>query len=202
LILEGSYVAQDDVFGDENSARQYAAKHQKSAQNFGVEYAGKLKARGFNTGKILDVGCGFGGTLRVLARNFPQADCTGIDLSEPLLELARQTAVTQGLQERVRFEQADAQAVPYPDDSFDVVISTGVVHHVADPVAMLKEIARVLAPEGMLYIADIRRSMLAGLFDDAARRALSYDEVLKLLWEARFPKEPFTSGFLWWRYER
>ena len=195
-------MAQDNLFSDADFARQYAAKHQKTAEKFGVEYSGKLKARGFSTGNILDVGCGSGDTLLVLARNLPQADCTGIDASEPLLELGRQTAVTLGVQDRVHFEQADAQAIPYPDNSFDVVISTSVVHHAADPVAMLKEIARVLAPDGMLYIADLRRSRLGGLFDDAARQALSYDEVLKLLWQARFPKEPFTSGFLWWRYER
>lgn len=195
-------MAQDNLFSDPDFARRYAAKQQKMAEKFGVEYTGKLKARKFDAGRVLDVGCGPGTTLLVLARNFPEADCTGIDTSEPLLELARQTAVTQGLQERVRFEQADAQAIPYPDDSFDVVISTGVVHQVADPVAMLEEIARVLTPDGMLYIADLRRSAVAGLFNDAARQALSYEEILKLLWQARFPKEPFTSGMLWWRYER
>ena len=94
------------------------------------------------------------------------------------------------------------QGIPYPDNSFDVVISTNVLHHVADPVAMLHELERVLVPEGMLYIADIRRSWLAGLFDKAFREAKSYGEVLALLYEAKLPKEPFTSGFLWWRYER
>jgi hypothetical protein len=67
---------------------------------------------------------------------------------------------------------------------------------------MLHELERVLAPDGMLYIADIRRSWLAALFDRAFREALSYDELLALLYKAGLPKEPFTSGFLWWRYER
>lgn len=195
-------MAEENIFDDKEFAQRYAEKHQKMANNFGTEYAGKLKARGFSTGKILDAGCGFGGTLLNLAKSFPDAECVGIDMSDPLLELARQTAVAESLEERVLFEKGDVQEIPYPDDNFDVVISTNVLHHVTDPVAMLHEIERVLAPEGMLYIADIRRSWLPGLFDKAFREAMSYPEVLALLYEAKLPREPFTSGFLWWRYER
>ena len=195
-------MADDNIFSDDEFAQRYADKHQKMAKNFGVEYTRKLTARGFSEGKILDVGCGFGGTLLTLAENFPDAQCVGIDMSDPLLELARQAAEAQGLEQRVVFEKADGQEIPYPDGSFDVVISTNVVHHVADPLAMLNEIERVLAPGGMLYIADIRRSGLAGFFDKAFREALSYSEVLALLYQAKWSKKPFTSGFLWWRYER
>ena len=195
-------MAEDNIFNDQEFARRYAEKHQKMAENFGAEYSGKLKARGFSAGNILDAGCGFGGTLLAVAKNFPDAQCVGIDMSDPLLEMARQTAVSDGLEERVQFEKADVQEIPYPDDSFDVLISTNVLHHVADPLAMLHEIERVLAPEGMLYIADIRRSWLAGLFDKAFREAMDYGEVLSLLYEAGLPREPFVSGFLWWRYER
>lgn len=195
-------MADDNNFNDSEFAREYADKHQKMARSFGAEYTRKLTARGFSAGKILDAGCGFGGTLLNLIKNFPEAKGVGIDMSDPLLELARQTAEAQGVEERVIFEKADVQDIPYPDDSFDVVISTNVVHHAADPLAMLKELERILAPEGMLYIADIRRSWLPGLFDKAFREALSYSEVLALLYQAKLPKEPFTSGFLWWRYER
>lgn len=195
-------MADDNIFSDDEFAQRYADKHQKMAKNFGVEYTRKLTARGFTEGKILDVGCGFGGTLLTLAENLPDAQCVGIDMSDPLLELAQQAAEAQGLEQRVVFEKADGQEIPYPDDSFDVVISTNVVHHVADPLAMLNEIERVLAPGGMLYIADIRRSGLAGFFDKAFREALSYSEVLALLYQAKWSKKPFTSGFLWWRYER
>lgn len=195
-------MAENNIFNDSEFAQRYADKHQKMAANFGAEYARKLAARGFRMGKILDAGCGFGGTLLSLARHFPEATCVGIDMSDPLLALARQTAVRDGLAERVLFEKADVQDIPYPDDSFDVVVSTNVLHHVADPLAMLHELERVLVPQGMLYIADIRRSWLAGLFDKAFREAMSYDEVLRLLYAAKLPREPFTSGFLWWRFER
>jgi ubiquinone/menaquinone biosynthesis C-methylase UbiE len=195
-------MAEDNIFSDSAFARRYAEKHQKMANNFGAEYTRKLAARGFSRGKILDAGCGFGGTLLVLAKNFPETQCVGIDMSDTLLDLARQKAAAEGLEERVRFEKGDVLNLPYPDDSFDVVISTNVLHHVGAPLVMLQELERVLAPQGMLYIADIRRSWLAALFDKAFREAMSYGEVLALLYEAKLPKEPFTSGFLWWRYER
>ena len=195
-------MADDNIFSDDEFARRYADKHQKMAEDFGKEYARKLGARGFSEGKILDAGCGFGGTLIHLAKAFPNAQCVGIDMSDTLLDMARQKAEAGGVADRAIFENADVQEIPYPDDSFDVVISTNVLHHVAEPVAMLHELERVLSPEGMLYIADIRRSRLASLFDKAFREALSYGEVLALLYEAKLPKDPFTSGFLWWRYER
>lgn len=195
-------MAPENAFGDREFALRYAEKHRKMARSFGEEYARKLAARGFSAGNILDAGCGFGGTLLHLAAHFPQATCVGLDRSEPLLALARETAAAQGLAQRARFEKADVQAIPYPDNSFEVVISTNVLHHVADPLAMLGEIERVLAPKGMLYIADIRRSWLVGFFDNAFRAAMSINEVLGMLAAAGWPRDWFTTGLLWWRYER
>lgn len=195
-------MANDNNFNDEGFARRYAEKHRKMAQKFGAEYTRKLKVRGFSSGKILDVGCGFGGTLLYLLKEFPEAVGVGIELSEPLLALAAETAEAQGVADRVTFEKADAQEIPYPDDSFDVVISTNVVHHVDNPVAMLREITRVLAPEGMLYIADIRSNWLVGLFDKAFNETLEYHEIQALIRRANYDDHYFTTGLLWWRYER
>lgn len=69
------------VFNEEGSALGYAARRQKMAQKFGQEYSRKLAARGFQKGRILDVGCGFGGTCLVLAEKFPHSQVVGIDLS-------------------------------------------------------------------------------------------------------------------------
>ena len=97
-------MAEDNIFNDEEFALKYAEKHQKMANSFGDEYTRKLKARGFGTGKVLDAGCGFGGTLLYLAKNFPDAQFVGIDMSDTLLELGRQTAAVEGLEERVSLE--------------------------------------------------------------------------------------------------
>jgi ubiquinone/menaquinone biosynthesis C-methylase UbiE len=192
----------NNIFENEAFAQRYAEKHQKMAEKFGKEYARKLKVRRFSEGKILDAGCGFGGTLLYLLKGFPEAEGVGIDASDVLLELARETAEAQGMANRVTFEKGDVQEMPYPDDSFDVVISTNVVHHVANPTAMLREIKRVLAPEGLLYIADIRQNWLVGLFDKAFRETLDYYEVRALIQRANYDDAHFTTGLLWWRYER
>jgi ubiquinone/menaquinone biosynthesis C-methylase UbiE len=192
----------DRDFNDRAFALRYAEKHQNMARNFGEEYTRKMAARGFRQGKILDAGCGFGGTLITVLKTFPTAEGVGIDMSEPLLELARQTAEAENVSERVTFEEGDVQEMPYPDDSFDVVISTNVLHHVAAPLVMVNELERVLAPGGMLFIADIRRSRLGGLFDSAFREAMPVGVIEDLFRQSNLTEKGFTTGMLWWRYER
>jgi ubiquinone/menaquinone biosynthesis C-methylase UbiE len=185
---------------DEDFAQGYADRHQKIAVKFGQEYARKLSSRGFRQGRILDVGCGFGATALILADRFPDSDIVGIDLSEPLLRLAEQAAKPMDLGERVRFEKADAQDIPYDDDSFDAVINLQMVHIVDDPVSMLNEIERVLVPDGYLFIADIKRSWV-GLVDKVFRSALTLEEARGLIRRSELRKGTFSSSLLWWSFE-
>jgi methylase of polypeptide subunit release factors len=69
------------VFSDEDYAARYAQEHQRMTENFGRECAKKLRSRVFQEGRIIDVGCGSGGTAVVLAQEFPQCEIVGIDLS-------------------------------------------------------------------------------------------------------------------------
>jgi ubiquinone/menaquinone biosynthesis C-methylase UbiE len=193
-------IAHEAVFTDESFAKEYARKHRQMAERFGREYADKLSARGFCSGRVLDVGCGFGATLLVLAGYVGGAECVGIDLSDPLLGLARESAGRAGLAARVRFEHADAQQIPYDDGAFDVVLNANVVHLVPDPLAMLDEIERVLAPGGAFYIADLRRSWL-GWIEREIRSALAAAEARELLGRSALRPGVFSQDLLWWRYE-
>jgi len=188
------------VFSDPTQAEKYAKGHRGMAEKFGQEYADKLAGRGFKGGKILDVGCGFGATSISLAKRFPGSQVVGIDLSEPLIRLANESAEAAGLVERVRFEMADAQRIPYPDEAFDVVINANMVHLVEDAVAMLDEIERVLAPGGHLFIADLRRSWL-GLIENEIRAALTLEEAKDLFARSKLRVGTFSSDLLWWRFE-
>jgi ubiquinone/menaquinone biosynthesis C-methylase UbiE len=170
------------------------------AERFGHEYATKLSACGFETGCVLDVGCGFGATQLVLADRFDRAEFVGIDLSDPLLRLAREAAESAGVASRVRFEHADVQQIPYDRDAFDVVLNANLVHLVEDPVAMLNEIERVLAPGGLLFIADLRRSWL-GWIEREIRSALTLAEAKELLGRSALRPGVFSKDLLWWRYE-
>lgn len=188
------------VFDDEAFAQRYAERHRKMVERFGREYADKLVSRGFRGGRIIDVGCGFGGMNIDLAHRFVESEIIGIDLSDPLLRLANRSAQATGLGDRVRFEKADVHQIPYDDDAFDVVINTNMVHLVDDPVQMLNEIGRILVPDGFLFIADVRRSWI-GLFDKTFKSALTLDEARELVGQSNLREGSLSSSLLWWRFE-
>jgi ubiquinone/menaquinone biosynthesis C-methylase UbiE len=188
------------VFDDEAFAERYAEHHRKMAERFGHEYAERLVSRGFYEGRIIDVGCGFGAMNIVLAHRFIDSEIVGIDLSDPLLRLASQSAQAANLDDRVRFEKADVHQIPYDDGAFDAVISTNMVHLVDDPVQMLNEIERILVPDGCLFIADIRRSWI-GLLDKTFKSALTLDEARDLVDRSSLREGSFSASLLWWRFE-
>ena len=198
--MKQSPPTQQSVFDDKDFADKYAKRHRKMAENFGKEYADKLASRGFQKGKILDAGCGFGGTAVFLATKHPASEIVGIDLSEPLLEKANMAAETARLNERARFKKGDVQQITYGDNTFDVVLNINMVHLVKDPVKMLNELERVLVPEGILFIADIRRSWV-GLFETEFRSALTLGEARELFNRSKLRDGNFSSSFLWWKFE-
>jgi ubiquinone/menaquinone biosynthesis C-methylase UbiE len=90
--------------------------------------------------RILEIGTGLGDGAAALARIFPEADVTGVDLSEEMVRAA--SAAHPG----IRFAAADAAALPFPDASFDLVAQLNV------PIYP-REIRRVLAPGGHVVVA-------------------------------------------------
>ncbi|WP_436531174.1 class I SAM-dependent methyltransferase [Actinoplanes sp. HUAS TT8] len=103
---------------------------------------------------VLEIGCGPGDLLLRLARREPRAELTGIDPDPAALRKARRKAGRHGLP--VRFAPAYADDLPFPDDSFDRVLSSYMLHHLdADQqVAAVREVRRVLRPGGELHVVD------------------------------------------------
>jgi SAM-dependent methyltransferase len=98
--------------------------------------------------RILDIGCGSGQTSLELARAVaPAGGVLGVDISRPLLEVARQRAA--GL-DRVTFQEADAETWPFEAETFDAAYSRFGVMFFADPVAAFRNIGRALRPGGRL----------------------------------------------------
>jgi tocopherol O-methyltransferase len=100
---------------------------------------------------ILDVGCGIGGSSLYLAGKF-NAQATGITLSPVQAARAKERAQDAGLSGRTQFQVADAQAMPFPDDSFDLVWSLESGEHMPDKTQFLQECYRVLKPGGKLIL--------------------------------------------------
>ena len=102
-------------------------------------------------GAILDVGCGTGRLLRAAEARFPGAELVGVD---PAPQMVRQAQASAGEGSSIRFHQAAAEKLPFPDSRFDLVFSTLTFHHWSDQAKAVAEIARVLAPGGRWLLAD------------------------------------------------
>jgi SAM-dependent methyltransferase len=106
----------------------------------------------FRGANILDAGCGSGHRLVAFAKRFPEARFTGIDMTERSIELAGQLAAQHGVN-NIRFLRRNLLD---PDldlpDTFDIITSTGVVHHLEDPTTGLANLCRLLAPEGFISV--------------------------------------------------
>ncbi len=112
---------------------------------------------GVRSGLALDVGTGPGQIPIKLALKLPQLEIVGIDLSEAMLAKARNGAAAAGVESQVRFEMGDARRLRFPDHHFDLVMCNSLLHHAADPLATLNELARVTRPQGALLLRDLRR---------------------------------------------
>jgi ubiquinone/menaquinone biosynthesis C-methylase UbiE len=107
---------------------------------------------------VLDVGTGPGRVPLLLAQRCPSIHVEGIDLSEQMIDQANRLAAEAGISpERLTYQVADAAALPYPDSSVDLIVSSLSLHHWADVPAGLLEIRRVLRPGGRAWIYDIHR---------------------------------------------
>ena len=99
--------------------------------------------------KVLDVGCGTGEITTRLAELYPEATLTGVDLIEPHMEIAGAAAARFG--GRVRFQVADAFALPFEDGAFDLVVCRHMLQAVPRPEAAMAEMVRVCRPGGRLH---------------------------------------------------
>jgi SAM-dependent methyltransferase len=105
---------------------------------------------------VLEVGSGPGELALEIARRLPAVEVVGIDLAEAMVDRASARARAEGLDRRVRFELADAAALPLADGTSDIAVSTLSLHHWADPSTVFAEIGRVLRPGGLALIYDLR----------------------------------------------
>lgn len=108
--------------------------------------------------QVLDVACGTGNVAIPLARRGAQV--TGIDIAPNLLEQARQRAEAEGLQ--ICFDEGDAEQLPYPDATFDAVVTMFGAMFAPQPELVVSECSRVLRPGGLLAMANWTPGSVAG----------------------------------------
>jgi arsenite methyltransferase len=119
--------------------------------------------------RVLDMGCGRGAVLTATAARLASGRVTGIDLwsrhdqSGNARDVTRRNASLEGVADRVVIETGDMRSLPFPDASFDLVVSSLAIHNIpstADRAKAVREAWRVLAPGGRVAIADIRSTGL------------------------------------------
>ena len=102
--------------------------------------------------KVADVGCGAGITSLIMARNFPNSRIFGFDAHQPSIQRASEMAAAEGLEDRVSFECATAQA--FPGEEYDLVMIIDALHDMGDPVGAARRVRESLAPDGVWLLVE------------------------------------------------
>jgi ubiquinone/menaquinone biosynthesis C-methylase UbiE len=129
--------------------------------------------------KVLDVACGNGNLAVAAARK--GAEVTGIDIADNLVEAAKKRAQAEGL--NIKFEQGDAEALPYDDNSFDVVVTMFGAMFAPRPDVTASELVRVCKPGGTIAMANWTPTGFAGqMFKLATKYVPPPDMPSPVLW--------------------
>jgi ubiquinone/menaquinone biosynthesis C-methylase UbiE len=121
----------------------------------------ELRATDLSRQRAIEIGCGIGIDTVSLAR-LGFREVVGVDLTAAAIAVARQRALDEGIR-NVRYDTANAEALPFPDASFDCAYSFGVIHHTPSIHNALTEIHRVLVPGGRALIMIYHRHSLVDL---------------------------------------
>jgi len=113
--------------------------------------------RGVVDAEILDIGTGTADIpVRVLQRD-PRVRIVGVDLAQEMLRVAAQKVASAGFAERCRFQLVDAKSLPFEPESFDMVMSNSIAHHIPQPIVLFEQIARVVKKGGAIIVRDLIR---------------------------------------------
>lgn len=164
------------------------------------QFVNDLIEAGFTRGDVLDLGTGTALIPVELCKQMSDVRVMAIDLSDNMLNIARNNVELAGAIERIQLDRVDAKSMPYDDNTFDCVTSNSIVHHLPEPAAAISESVRVVRPGGLLFFRDLLRpekdaqvdelvALYAGdepeharqMFADSLRAALTLDEVRNMV---------------------
>lgn len=171
---------------------------------------------GIAKGLVLEVGVGTARIAIKLVKYNPKFSVIGIDLSPNMLKIAEKNIKEAKIETgKITLIKADAKKLPFKTASFDLVISHNMLHHLPNPIPMLKEVNRVVKPQGAILIRDVVRppskffakiyAYLFGLkytkkmrqmYYDSMLAAFSLEEIKEILKQSGFKDAKITSHFL------
>lgn len=156
-------------------------------------------------GNVLDLGTGTALIPIELCRRHGNCRVMAVDMAVNMLDLARYNIEADGMIERIQLAHVDAKVLPYEDGMFQVVMSNSIIHHIPDPLTVLREAVRVAAQGGLLFFRDLLRppdeesvqqlvATYAGdendhqrqMFENSLRAALTVEEMRELVGRLNF----------------
>ena len=158
--------------------------------------------------RMLDVGTGTARIPIACCQRYPALMITAIDLADEMLKLASVNIDQAGLSDRITLQLVDGKQLPFSEGVFDTAVTNTILHHIPQPLVCLREMVRVLAPGGLLFVRDLMRpdsesaveSLVSlhtqgetpgqqQLFRQSLHASLTLDEVGDILEELRLPRD-------------
>ncbi|MCB9875299.1 MAG: class I SAM-dependent methyltransferase [Planctomycetaceae bacterium] len=190
-------ILEPEVMDTIEEARDYNEMDHSEVNRLFVD---DLLACGEISGDILDLGTGTALIPIELCTRVEDCRVMASDMSACMLDLAVYNLAVSPAEGRIQLDQADAKQLHFEDEQFDIVMSNSIVHHIPEPVSVLREALRVVKPGGLLFFRDLMRPADADMvghlvatyaaeandrqrkmFDDSLRAALSLEEIRQLV---------------------
>ena len=197
---------EEEVMDTAEEAQDYDAMDHREVNRLFVDDL--LAATGGELGDLLDLGTGTAQIPIELASRDVDCRIMAVDAALAMLDVARMNVEIAGVSMQIQLDRVDAKELIYEDDSFDTVISNSIIHHIPEPITVMRETLRVLRPGGWLFFRDLSRpetveqldhlvAEYAGqesdharqMFADSLRAALSLEEMRGLASQLDLPPE-------------
>jgi ubiquinone/menaquinone biosynthesis C-methylase UbiE len=207
-------ILEPEVMDRPDEAVEYdALDHRAVNQSFVTDLLAALPAAPISADwtpfpDVLDLGTGTALIPIELCRRHSDCRVLAADAAVSMLELARYHLEIENLTQRIELRHVDAKQLPFPDGLFDVVMSNSIIHHIPEPISVLREALRVARAGGLLFFRDLLRpesdaqlrhfvtTYAAGaneqqqrMFAESLHAALSLDEIRSLVAALGFPAE-------------
>lgn len=155
-----------EVMDTAEEARDYdAMDHGEVNARFCDDLLAFASARGVPVERVLDVGTGTALIPIELCKRC-SARVDALDLAEHMLAVARENVARAGLDGRIALHLLDAKTTAFGEGAFTVVVSNSIVHHIPDPSDMLREVLRLTAHGGALFVRDLARPTTRARVDE------------------------------------